>query len=93
MDVPPHQHVLDRIRAEYLEMPGMHLKIEQVQRLCGLERHICEAVLNALVDARFLSVTPDGAYVRLTEDLHVRLRAAKAELRPLMPRVDSRKAS
>ena len=93
MDLPPHQQVLDRIRAEYLEMPGMRLKIEQVQRLCGLERHICEAMLSAQVDARFLYVTSDGAYVRFTEDLHVRQRTAKAALPSLIPRVDSRKAS
>src|SRR5256885_16506125 len=30
--------VLERIRAEYLEMPGLSLKADQVQRLCGVER-------------------------------------------------------
>ena len=29
-------HELNRLRAEYLEMPGLRLKREQVQRLCGL---------------------------------------------------------
>ena len=31
------QRVLERLRGEYLEMPGMKLTIEQVQRLCGIE--------------------------------------------------------
>jgi hypothetical protein len=30
------QRVLERLRAEYLEMPGLKLRIEQVQRLCGI---------------------------------------------------------
>jgi hypothetical protein len=60
------QHLLDRIRAEYTEMPGMSLSVEQVARLCGTDAHTCQSVLNALVDARFLRVTADGAYVRLT---------------------------
>src|SRR5438874_13443919 len=34
--------VLDRVRAEYLEMPGMKLRIEQVQRLCGIDETTCK---------------------------------------------------
>ena len=71
--------MLKRIHAEYLEMPGTRLKLEQVQRLCGIEPHICKAVLAALVDARFLRVTPHGAYVRVTDGLHRRLHPAKGE--------------
>jgi hypothetical protein len=57
---------IDRVRSEYLEMPGLRLKVEQVQRLCGIERRVCEVVLNALVDAKFLCLK-DGRYGRLTE--------------------------
>jgi len=32
------QDVLTRLRAEFLEMPGLRLTPEQVQRLCGVER-------------------------------------------------------
>jgi hypothetical protein len=59
--------VTSRIRAEYLEMPGLRLTPEQVQRLCGIERMICQLVLNELVDAKFLCVKADGHYARLTE--------------------------
>jgi DNA-binding GntR family transcriptional regulator len=61
MRVP--QQILERIRAEYLEMPGMTLKADQVARLCGLDRTLCLAALQALVDAKFLSIKADGAYV------------------------------
>jgi hypothetical protein len=58
------QEVVSRIRGEFLEMPGLRLTPEQARRLCGLEASACEAVLCALVDARFLARTRDGAFVR-----------------------------
>jgi hypothetical protein len=64
MSTCPDDRALERVRAEYLEMPGMNLKPEQVQRLCGIERSLCQWVLDALVEARFLRVRSDGSYVR-----------------------------
>ena len=61
---PADQQVLERIRAEYLEMPGLNLKADQVQRLCGVERELCKNVLDALVNANFLRRKSDGAYGR-----------------------------
>ena len=61
------QRVLERLRAEYLEMPGMKLRKEQVQRLCGIEPTMCKLVLDALVKASFLCLRSDGTYVRFTE--------------------------
>jgi hypothetical protein len=55
--------MLNRLRAEYLEMPGLRLTAAQVQRLRGIERLMCESVLDALVDAKFLRVKSDGSYV------------------------------
>ena len=57
--------VLQRIQGEYLEMPGLRLTPAQAQRLWGLERDVCDALLGALVDARFLAQTRDGAFVRM----------------------------
>ena len=56
--------VLQRIQGEYVEMPGLRLTAAQAQRLWGLERDVCDALLGALVDSKFLSQTRDGAYVR-----------------------------
>jgi hypothetical protein len=58
-----HEQILERLRAEYREMPGMRLKLEQVQRLCGIEQPVCKWALEALVQAKFLRLGPDGAYV------------------------------
>lgn len=57
--------VLQRIQGEFVEMPGLRLTAAQAQRLWGLERDVCNALLGALVDAKFLSQTRDGAFVRL----------------------------
>jgi hypothetical protein len=59
--------LINRLRAEFLEMPGLHLTREQAQRLCGVEGTACQVVLDALVDMKFLCVRADGAYARLTD--------------------------
>jgi hypothetical protein len=70
-----HNAMLKRIRAAFLEMPDVRLKAEQVQRLCGVERTICQLVLESLVDAKFLCVSPDGHYARLATDRDIARRA------------------
>lgn len=57
--------VLQRIQGEFVEMPGLRLTAPQARRLWGLERDVCDALLAALVDTRFLARTRDGAFVRL----------------------------
>jgi hypothetical protein len=64
------EDVRDRLRAEFLEMPGLCLKLNQVQRLCGVERTICRRALDMLVDEAFLRAKEDGHYARLTEGYH-----------------------
>jgi hypothetical protein len=73
--------VIPRVRAEYLEMPGLRLTPEQVQRLCGVEPTLCQVVLDALVAEHFLCVKPDGHYARMTEGWVFRPQAAKAGVR------------
>ena len=51
------------IRAEYLEMPGLHLTRPQIQRLWHLDDAACDVLLDRLVTAGFLRQTPRGAYV------------------------------
>jgi len=62
------EQTLERIRAEFLEMPGLRLTADQIHRLCGLERGHCSWVLDALVRDKFLRANPDGTYARLTDD-------------------------
>lgn len=66
----PARGITERIRAEFLEMPGLSLTLDQAQRLCGVERAACQAILDALVEAKFLRIKADGSYARLTEGQH-----------------------
>ena len=59
------QDWLRLIRAEYLESPGLHLTKQQVERLWGLDALRCKALLDALVDARFLRINHAGMYTRV----------------------------
>jgi hypothetical protein len=79
MNTSPDLQVLERVRAEYLEMPGMRLKVEQVQRLFGVDPSVCRTVLDSLVECKFLYANPDGTYVRFTDDCP-HARPLKAEL-------------
>ena len=59
------EDVLNRLRAEFLEMPGLRLKSAQIQRLCGVDATVCQIALDSLVNAKFLYAKPDGHYARL----------------------------
>ena len=54
---------LSLIRAEYLEMPGLHLTKPQFCRLWGLKPDKCAVLLEALVAAEFLRLNSRGLYV------------------------------
>ena len=69
--------VLQRIQGEFIEMPGLRLTAAQAQRLWGLERGVCDALLGALVDVKFLWQTRDGAFVRADGALPARVDNAR----------------
>ena len=56
--------VLQRIQGEFTEMPGLRLTPAQAQRLWGLDRNVCDQLLEALVKANFLSQTRDGSFMK-----------------------------
>ena len=75
------EDVLSHLRAEYLEMPGLRLKPEQVHRLSGIERTMCQRALDSLVELSFLCLKPDGAYARATDGAdHPRPHSVKTHL-------------
>lgn len=59
--------MLRRVRAEYLEMPGMRLTRAQAARLWGLNDETCGELLDSLIKEKFLERRHDGMYARLTE--------------------------
>jgi hypothetical protein len=70
---------LERIRAEYLEMEGLRLTVAQAQRLFGMERTLCETVLEALVQEASLSLKSDGTYARRSDGDVLRPGSAAAD--------------
>jgi hypothetical protein len=57
--------VVERVRGEFLEMPGLQLTLPQAARLWGLDVGSCEAVIDSLVRAEFLKRTASGAVARI----------------------------
>jgi hypothetical protein len=57
--------VANRVRSEFIEMPGLRLTVRQAARLWGLEPAACENVIEVLVRAAFLRWTPAGMVARV----------------------------
>jgi hypothetical protein len=57
------QDLLRRIRAEYDDMPGVNLTLQQASRLFSVDADTCARALVRLVAAGVLSVD-EGAFVR-----------------------------
>ena len=64
LDLPriPTAALVNRIKAEYMELPGLQLTPWQAQRLWGLDQVQCDAILEVLVETAFLRKTKSGAY-------------------------------
>jgi hypothetical protein len=59
------QRLVERVRHEFLEMPGLRLTLPQAARLWGLDLPTCEAVVEALIQSGFLYRTASGAVARV----------------------------
>ena len=59
--------LIDRVRAEFLEMPGLRLTPWQAARLWSIDDTTALALLRSLTDAGFLSRTVSGAFVRRSD--------------------------
>jgi len=56
--------IVERVRAEFVEMPGLELTLPQAVRLWGLGADDCRHVLDSLADAGFLRWTARRTVVR-----------------------------
>jgi len=61
---PALDDVLNRVKAEYNEMPGMCVTPMQAQRLWGLDSATCELVLTTLLERGVVRRTLRGMYVK-----------------------------
>jgi hypothetical protein len=53
-----------RVRAEFEEMPGLHLNFWQATRLFGMNEGVCDRVLAELIAEGVLCRRSNGAYAR-----------------------------
>jgi len=60
--------LLDMVRSEYLEMPGLRLTGRQAQRLWALDAPTCDALLDMLESTHFLRRSPRGDYMLALRD-------------------------
>ena len=56
--------IVDRVRADFVEMPGLELTLPQAVRLWNLGMDDCRLVLDALADAGFLKWTHRRTVIR-----------------------------
>jgi hypothetical protein len=54
------ENLVRRIRSEFREIPGLRLTSAQAERLWGLDRVTCDAVVRHLTDTRVLGRSVDG---------------------------------
>ncbi len=59
--------VAERVRGEFLEMPGLSLTLAQAGRLWRLDTVTCADVLSHLVSTGFLCRRADGAFCRASQ--------------------------
>jgi hypothetical protein len=58
------ESVVRRVRAEFLEMPGLRLTFAQAMRLWGLSEEDCQRVIDVLIRSCFLQRTDTGEVIR-----------------------------
>jgi hypothetical protein len=57
--------LVDRIRGEFNEMPGLKLTMAQACRLWNVREAICRSAIDVLVSEGFLRETASGAFISL----------------------------
>ena len=61
--------LIDRVRAEFVEMPGLELSLPQAARLWNLDVENCSQILDVLTTAGFLRWTSSQTVIRTGRDL------------------------
>lgn len=64
MSIVGEERLLERIRAEYLEMPGLKLTLAQARKIFGLKTDEAKTLLKNLTEEGFLMCDTRGAYRR-----------------------------
>ena len=73
--------VVDRVRADFMEMPGLELTLPQAVRLWTIGMDDCRFVIDALVEAGFLKWTARRTVVRTGATLSMSMATADIPVR------------
>lgn len=60
------ESLIDRVRGEYREMPGLKLTVAQACRLWQIDQPTCEAMLDRLIHEDVLRRIPNGSYIAVS---------------------------
>jgi len=71
----------ERIRHEFVDLPGLKLTMAQACRLWAADERACQAALAALISEGFLRRTPSGAFIALPRPRGASLKASLPEPR------------
>lgn len=63
-DAEAFVRAVERVKGEFMEMPGLTLTLAQAARLWAFDVAFCSAVLGALEETRFLVRTRQSAFTR-----------------------------
>jgi hypothetical protein len=63
-----NRDLIQRVKSEYVEMPGLALTHRQARRLWNLDPELCDHVLRELVLERFLCESRGGVFLRRGAD-------------------------
>jgi hypothetical protein len=83
---------VDRVRADFTDMPGLELTMPQAVRLWSMGMDDCRFVLDALVDAGFLQWTPRRTIARAAGDSRHGTRATSLEHIPVRTSIPRNKS-
>ena len=61
-DIAARTALVNRVRGEFSEMPGLSITLAQATRLFGLRKDVCDRVLNQLVRDGLLDIAPGASY-------------------------------
>lgn len=83
---------VDRVRADFTEMPGLELTMPQAVRLWGMGMDDCRFVVDALIDAGFLRWTSRRTIARAAADARGGTRSMDLEHIPVRASVNRNKS-
>jgi hypothetical protein len=62
-----HQRIADlvmRVQRAFIDSPEVRVRLAEAPGRFGIDRDTCKAILETLIDAHVLTLTPSGAYTR-----------------------------